>query len=77
MEWLMVGVMRLCKTVGIINVVGQMYEGRFRRLCTRDRWGVETGVTMSLGMLAFEIVLGRAGHTWFGRGQVERGQVLC
>jgi len=31
-EWLMVGVMRLWRIVGVIKLEGQRYEGRFLRL---------------------------------------------
>ena len=47
-EWLIVGVMRLCRIVGMINVGGQRYEGRVRRLWISDRLGREIGVRMSL-----------------------------
>ena len=50
-EWLMVGVIRLCRMVGIINADGQKYEGSIRRLWRSDRLGSEIGVRTSLLIL--------------------------
>ena len=69
MEWLIVGVMRLCRMVGIINVDGQRYEGSVRRLWIIDRLGREMGVRMSLQIVRFgNYVRKRGTLTWFGRG---------
>ena len=68
MEWLIVGVMRLCRMVGIINVDGQRYDGSVRMLWIIDRLGREIGVRMSLRLVRFgKLYKERGTLTWFGR----------
>ena len=47
-EWLIVGVIRLWRMVGVINIDGQRYEGSVRRFWISDRLGRDIGVRISL-----------------------------
>jgi hypothetical protein len=74
-EWLIVGVTRLWRIVGMMSVDGQRYEGRCRRLWMSDRLGRETGVRMSLQLLLEPGICKGEGArlTLFGRDLMVQG----